>query len=122
VIVQGGKSGGAVAGPLVNMILRGLFAQEAGRELPLAKLGLYAGHFDPIPSIEIPDDDLIPLAIDELGETGEEASGAEAPRPAVKVRPRVIPLPSITPEADSEPTPARSDSGSERRKPTRRRR
>jgi penicillin-binding protein 2 len=123
VIVQNGGSGGAVAGPLVNMILRGLFAQDAGLKLPLHKLGLFEGHFDPIASIEIPEGDLIPLAIDEVGETGEEASGAEAPQSAIKVRPRAIPVPSITPEADPEPAPPRGSSGGEERcTPTRRRR
>ena len=122
VMVQNGKSGGAVAGPLVNMILRGLFAQDAGLELPLDPMGLYAGHFDPIQSIEVLEGDLLPLAIDEGGETGEEASGADASRPAILVRPRVIPLPSITPEADPEPAPRPSGSGGTRRPPTRRRR
>lgn len=122
VMVQNGKSGGAVAGPLVNMILRGLFAQDAGLKLPLDPMGLYAGHFDPIQSIEVLEGDLLPLAIDEGGETGEEASGADASRPAILVRPRVIPLPSITPEADPEPARQPSGSGGTRRPPTRRRR
>ena len=121
VVVQSGKSGGAVAGPLVNMILRGLFAQDAGLKLPLDKMGLFAGHFDPIQRIDALEGDLIPLAIDEEGETGEEASGAEVSRPAVRVRPRAIPLPSITPEADSDPAPPRSSS-EERRRPAPRRR
>lgn len=100
VLVQNGKSGGKVCGPLVHLILRGLFAQESGLKLPLAKMGEYEGHFDPIEVIELPEGDLLPLAIDEEGETGEEASEAEAPDPPVRVIPRAIPLPSITPEPE----------------------
>ncbi len=51
VYVQGGKSGGKVAGSLVQMILRGLFDYENGQPLPLAKQDLYFGHFDPIEEI-----------------------------------------------------------------------
>jgi penicillin-binding protein 2 len=118
VVVQGGKSGGAVAGPLVHLILRGIFAQEGGLKLPLEPLATYEGHFEPITQITLPDGDLLPLAIDEQGETGEEAVEAEpSVAPAIMVRPRAIPLPSITPEADPvSPTEKRR-----RRSPVRRR-
>ena len=118
VVVQGGKSGGSVAGPLVHLILRGLFAQEGGLKLPLNPMGTYAGNFDLIDRITLPDSDLLPLAIDETGETGEEAVEAEpSAAPAIKVRPKAIPLPSITPEADPDSsTPKRR-----RRTPVRRR-
>lgn len=101
VVVQNGKSGGKVAGVLVHLILRSLFAGESGVKLPLRRMGEVPGNFDPIEEFERPDDDLVVLAIDEGGETGEEASEAQSPDAPVKVRPRAIPLPSITPEADS---------------------
>ena len=103
VLVQNGKSGGKVAGPLVKMILHGLFARDEGRlELPLAPLGKYRGNFDPLEEIVPPDGDLLPLAIDEEGETGEEASAADLDTPPVRVSPRVLPLPSLAPETDAE--------------------
>jgi penicillin-binding protein 2 len=101
VVVQGGKSGGSVAGPLVRMILHGLFARDEGLELPLAPMGDFAGNFEDIEVIVPPEDDLLPLAIDEEGETGDEASGADPDRPPVRVTPRVLPLPSLAPETDS---------------------
>ena len=101
VVVQNGKSGGKVAGPLVHMMLRGLFAAENGLRLPLNRMGEVRGNFDPIEEIPLPDGDLLALAIDEEGETGEEASEAQSPDAPVKVKPRAIPLPSITPDADS---------------------
>ena len=101
VMVQNGKSGGKVCGPLVNLIFRGLFAAEKGLKLPLRRMGEVAGNFDPIEEITLPDGDLLALAIDEEGETGEEAEEAQLPGTAVRVRPRAIPLPSITPDADS---------------------
>lgn len=101
VVVQNGKSGGKVAGPLVRMILRGLFAAESGLKLQLRRMGEVAGHFDPIEEIPLPDGDLLSLAIDEEGETGEEASEVQTPEAPVRVKPRAIPLPSITPDADS---------------------
>lgn len=103
VVVQNGKSGGKVAGPLVSMILRGLFARDEGLlELPLAPLGKYRGNSDPLEEIVPPEGDLLPLAIDEEGETGEEASAADPESPPVRVTPRVIPLPSLAPELDTE--------------------
>jgi len=105
VVVQNGKSGGRVAGPLVHLILRGLFAAENGLKLPLAKMREFDGHFDPIEEIDLPDEDLLSLAIDEGGETGEEAAEAQPDAPPVQVQPRAIPLPSITPNADSGTPP-----------------
>ena len=107
VLVQNGKSGGKVCGPLVNLIFRGIFAAEKGLKLPLRRMGEIAGDFDPIEEIELPEGDLLALAIDEEGETGEEAEDAQLPGAAVRVRPRAIPLPSITPDADSGSSPQR---------------
>jgi hypothetical protein len=70
-------------------------------------MGEVAGNFDPIEEITLPEGDLLALAIDEEGETGEEADEAQLPGTAVKVRPRSIPLPSITPDADSGNSPNR---------------
>ena len=117
VVVQNGKSGGKVAGPLVRLILRGLFAREGGLKLPLNPMPIYAGNFDPIEEIVLPEGDMLPLAIDEEGETGEEASEAEPSRaPAIIVRPKAIPLPTITPEADPEPSPGRNRRNSHRKR------
>ena len=107
VVVQNGKSGGKVAGPLVNLIFRGLFAAETGFKLPLRRMGETRGNFDPIEEISLPEGDLLALAIDEEGETGEEAAEAQTPGTPVRVRPRAIPLPSITPDADSGTSPNR---------------
>ena len=109
VVVQNGKSGGKVGGPLVNLIFRGLFASEKGLKLPLRPMGEVVGNFDPIEEIELPEGDLLALAIDEEGETGEEAEEAQLPGGAVRVRPRAIPLPSITPDADSGTPPNREN-------------
>ena len=79
---------------------------------------IYEGNFDPIEEIVLLEGDLLPLAIDEEGETGEEAAAAEpSVAPAIIVRPKAIPLPTITPEADPEPSP-----GVKPRKSIRRRR
>ncbi|MCH2332977.1 MAG: hypothetical protein MK312_15770, partial [Roseibacillus sp.] len=84
-----------------------IFAAEKGLKLPLRSMGEIAGDFDPIEEIELPEGDLLALAIDEEGETGEEAEDAQLPGAAVRVRPRAIPLPSITPAADSGSSPQR---------------
>ncbi|MCS5540929.1 MAG: penicillin-binding transpeptidase domain-containing protein, partial [Roseibacillus sp.] len=109
VVVQNGKSGGKVAGPLVRLIFRGLFAAENGLKLPLRRMGEVAGNSEPIEEIALPEGDLLTLAIDEEGETGEEAAEAQLPGTPVRVRPRAIPLPSITPDADSGTSPNRQN-------------
>ena len=106
------KSGGKVAGPIVKLILRGLFGRDGGRELPVNPMAIYEGNFDPIEEIVLSEGDLVPLGIDEEGETGEEAAEAQTPGTPVRVRPRAIPLPSITPDADtgtSQPGTRRSN-------------
>ena len=106
VVVQNGKSGGKVAGPLVNLIFRGLFAAETGLKLPLRRMAEARGNSDAIEEISLPEGDLLALAIDEEGETGEEAADAQTPGAPIRVRPRAIPLPSITPDADSGTSPS----------------
>ena len=63
-------------------------------------MGEVAGHFDPIEVTELSEEDLQPLAIDEEGETGDEGPDVPSEAP-VKVKPRAIQTPSITPDADS---------------------
>jgi penicillin-binding protein 2 len=92
VVVQNGKSGGKVAGALVHLILRGLFAADEGMRLPLRPTDEFAGHLDPIPEIPLPEDALAALQIGDAGETGDEAAVAGADlRPTV---PRQIPPPT----------------------------
>ena len=94
VFVEGGKSGGKVAGPLAHMILRGIAATEKGLRLPTKRMGKFAGHFDAIEEIELPEDSLLSITLEDEGETGDEVSGALDESVPVKVKPRIIPLPS----------------------------
>ncbi len=118
ILVQAGKSGGGVCGPLVNTVYQGIFAQENGMRLPLKPQTEYGGHLKTIEAIEpfkdvlasieaseIPEEDAdTTVAVDstEIGETGEE--GAEIlPVPAIDNKPvRVVPKPTITRETDRE--------------------
>lgn len=106
VVVQGGKSGGKVAGPLVHLILRGLFAADDGLRLPLAKMSESPGNSDPIEEIALPEDTLAAISGevgDEVGETGEEAAEAAPATPVVATGDAVpTPVPTITPEVDAE--------------------
>jgi len=72
VVVRHGGSGGKVAGPLVRLIMDGLFKQESGVRLPLDRMTPYAGHSDRIEEIFLDDDDPLLLALDNGGETGNE--------------------------------------------------
>lgn len=118
VLVQAGGSGGAVCGPLVNMIYTGIFAQEKGMRLPLKPQTEYAGHLEFIEAItpiedvlaaieasEIPDSDptaTLAASPDEIGETGNEVDGF-VPAPSVLVTPAInSPTPTITQETDRE--------------------
>ncbi len=104
VVVQNGKSGGKVAGPLVHLILRGLFAADEGMQLPLQPLAEVAGDFEPIEEIALPEDALAALQIGDAGESGEPAAAADpeppAPALAAPVEPP-SPSPTITPEVDA---------------------
>jgi penicillin-binding protein 2 len=125
IMVQNGQSGGAVCGPLVNLVYRGLFARDLkGIRLPLkpqTKVPGYIGENikaieikpEAIAAVEAGDTDPAPEAItaaatqvapatdEETGETGEEAG--DAPQPAQPV-PSIdlIPSPTVTPAADAE--------------------
>lgn len=105
VLVEDGKSGGAVCGPLVHLILRGLLAKEEGMKLPLGSLRPVRGNKDPIPAIELPEDVMAAIdSADDIGETGNEAIDPIEVRPAVSLpnEPSVTPEPTITPEVDDE--------------------
>jgi penicillin-binding protein 2 len=93
VFVEGGASGGKVAGPLVHLILRGIAASENNLKLPIKRMGKYAGHFDRIEEIELPKDSLLSIPLEDVGETGNEASGALDENEPIVVKPRIIPLP-----------------------------
>lgn len=115
VVVQNGGSGGAVCGPLVNLIYRGLFAQDEGLKLPLRPQTEFAGNTDRYEEVKLPEDvlaaiDVIPA---EEGETGEE-SGDVTPQATPSTTKKVSPKPTITTEADEAGTVPRA-------KPVRRR-
>lgn len=99
VAVKRGSSGGAVAGPLVKLILTGLFAQEEGHKLPLAKLSPYKGNLDIIDAISLPDDNQLAAAFTSDGETGDEASAIVIVKPEPEA-PENLPNPTIRPEVD----------------------
>ena len=118
IIVQGGKSGGGVCGPLVNTIFTGILAQEKGMRLPLKPQTEFAGNLEPILAIkpfkdvlasieasEIPKQETLPAAIaaaPEPIETAEETVEI-LPTPALPTKPiKVMPNPTITQEDDRE--------------------
>jgi len=106
-VVENGEAGGSVAGPLVHLILSGLFAKDAGMHIPLRPMADFVGHNDTVLAITLPDDVLAAIEATEpvLGETGEEAAEAEAVLPNPTAAPTtdaVTPRPTITPEVDFE--------------------
>jgi penicillin-binding protein 2 len=106
VLVQHAGSGGAVCGPLANLIFRGLFAQDDGLILPLQTQTEYAGHTDKIEEIELPADVLAAINasefVEDLGETGDEAGDLSPDIMPVTPEPAVLPTPTITLEFDEE--------------------
>lgn len=102
VLVQNGKSGGKVCGPLVHLILRGLLARDEGMILPLSRLDPALGHLDPIEEIVLPEDVIAALEGTEGGETGDESAPTIEVRPTVTLpaEETVTPEPVITPEVD----------------------
>jgi len=108
VVVQGGKSGGAVAGPLVRSILLGLQSHEKGTPLRSRGMIEYAGHFEAIEEIIFEDDDPLLAQVQNsiTTEIINNDAGIDAVQSAtpILVRPNIIlPNPTITPEADSAP-------------------
>lgn len=101
VAVKRGGSGGKVAGPLVKLILTGLFAQEEGHQLPLKKQQPYAGNTDLIEAITLPDENPLAAAFLSDGETGDEASAIVVVHPEPEPLPILVtPQPSIRAEID----------------------
>ncbi len=106
-VVLGGESGGAVCGPLTQLIYRGLIAREEGMRLPLRPQTEFLGNTDKIEEIELPADILAAIDISEedadAGETGEEAVILDQPADIPETTP-ITPEPTITPEVDDEGT------------------
>jgi penicillin-binding protein 2 len=103
-VVENGEAGGTVAGPLVHMILSGLFAADSGMQMPLRSMADFPGHNETVTPITLPEDVLLAIEATDVGETGEEAAEAEAilPNPAAVPSNVVTPQPTITPEVDFE--------------------
>ncbi len=106
IMVQNAGSGGAVCGPLVNLVYRGLFAQDEGLRLPLRAQTEYIGHLDRIEEIELPENVLAAIdatEMEDLGETGDEAGDLLPLVPTPDIgSDTIIPTPTITPEVDAE--------------------
>ena len=112
VAVHRGEHGGTVAGPLVRLILRGLFAQEDGIKLPLVKMTESQGDFEVREAVILPDEeDYIDIAYENIaaaldgenaGETGNEISEILNTQPILVMPAPHIPKPSIKQKADAE--------------------
>lgn len=106
-IVQNGGSGGAVCGPLTQLIFRGLIAKDEGLRLPLRTQTEFVGNTNRIDAIELPTDILAAIDISDeeeaAGETGEEAVVLVRPQ-TLEISAPVTPDPTITPEVDDEGT------------------
>lgn len=105
VLVQNGGSGGGVAGPLANMIYRGIFAQDEGMKLPLRPQVEFAGNDKryETENIKIPDDILsaIQATLPDDGESGDEAD-TTAPESTSSGTKQEAPSPTITEEAEAD--------------------
>ena len=106
-VVQNAGSGGAVCGPLTQLIYRGLIARDEGMRLPLRPQNEFEGNTERIDEIELPTDILAAIDISEeemaVGETGDEVVVLVRPEPLETSTP-VTPDPTITPEVDDEGT------------------
>jgi penicillin-binding protein 2 len=112
VAVHRGEHGGTVAGPLVHLIFRGLFAQEDGIKLPIVKMTESQGDFEVREAVTLPEeDDFIDIAYENLaaleeeantGETGNEISEIPTTQPPLIQPDPHIPKPSIKQKADAE--------------------
>lgn len=125
VLVQNGGAGGGVCGPLVNLVYRGLFAQDRGVRLPLKPQIEVPGNTnrfeksidipaEAIAAVEAGDTTPAPEAIaaaaasispaaggTDDGETGDEV-GDNLPTSVQPALSGVTPAPTITPEVDAE--------------------
>lgn len=111
VAVHRGEHGGTVAGPLVHLILRGLFAKEDGIRLPIVKMSEAQGDFEVREEVTLPEeDDFIDIAYEQLadeddqnaGETGNEISDTPQSQPILVTPPPHITKPTIKQKADAE--------------------
>jgi len=103
VAVKRGAHGGSVAGPLVQLILRGLFAKGDGLELPLTKMRESEGDFIIREKVELPDEGgIIDLAYEDESETAYEANDILLATPVPHTQSPRIPKPTIKQEADAE--------------------
>jgi penicillin-binding protein 2 len=111
VLVQNGGSGGAVCGPLVNLIYHGLFSQEKGIRLPLKPQTEFAGNTDRIEAMVLPPEALAayipmvgpPAPGDMIGETGDEV-GEIAGQTTEPPDNSESPVPTLSTEIDDEGT------------------
>lgn len=105
ILVQNGGSGGGVAGPLANLIYRGLFAQDEGMKLPLRPQTEFAGNDKRYEKEDmvLPDDILstIEAMPPDDGERGDEADAGATESSADSGGP-AVPKPTITEEAEAE--------------------
>jgi len=118
IMAQAASSGGAVCGPLVNMVYTGIFAQENGMRLPLKPQNEYQGHLEFIEAIEPIEDVLAAIEAseipasnpgatlaansDEIGETGDEIGDILPEAPINNPPNTTSPIPTITQETDRE--------------------
>jgi penicillin-binding protein 2 len=79
VMVENGKSGGAVAGFLSRQIYREIFNMEAGLNPRISKMPIYLGNFDSYETFESPEDGAHPLNHEDAGETGNEVEDDSDP-------------------------------------------
>jgi penicillin-binding protein 2 len=108
VIVQNAGSGGAVCGPLVNLINHGLFSREQGLKLPLKAQTEFVGNTDRLEEIELPEDVLAAIGVagmaeEDLGETGDEIGPLESAS-HIPEDESETPVPTLTSEIDAEGT------------------
>lgn len=112
VMVQNGGSGGAVCGPLVNLIYHGIFGPEKGVKLPLKPQTEFAGNTDRIEAIVLTDETLAayipivgpPAPGDDIGETGEEVGDIAATPVSAPADDSEPPVPTLRIEIDDEGT------------------
>lgn len=100
VFVEGGSSGGKVAGPLAHIILRGIAAAENNLRLPIKRMGKFAGHFDRIEQIELPEDSFLSITLDGTDDDEGEIDETADDGTPMLVTPRSIPLLSPTQDSD----------------------
>jgi penicillin-binding protein 2 len=126
IMVQNGGSGGGVCGPLVNLVYRGLFAQDSGVKLPLKPIEKVLGNTDRIEktieispemiaAVEAGDTSPTPEAIaaaaivnptspeaeDVIDEAGSDIEDLSSPTKS-PISDNEIPTPTITPEINNQ--------------------